>query len=117
LALLVIKHGIADLWLQSFHTKSYKINWLGGHRHYLEHSVLTLLIASWFLPLQYAVVACLLDYCCHWHVDWAKHHLLKRTQWTFETAPKFFFFVQSIDQILHYLTYWLIVILPYQFFF
>ena len=109
LALLMIKHAFADLYLQSFHNNINKIKYISNaHRHYAEHGILTFLILIWFLPPQYAFLIGVLDYVAHWHIDHLKSRLVQHFEIDRESAM--FWRVQAGDQALHYLTYYLCVV-------
>lgn len=108
LFLLIIKHAIADYFLQTYHRNIKKQRYFGnGHRHYAEHAVCTFLVAILFMPLPFAVLASLLDYVLHWHIDYIKTRLVGILGWG-RTEPRFWR-LQTLDQILHFSTYMLIV--------
>lgn len=110
LFLLVIKHAIADYFLQTYHQGIKKENYLGnGHRHYAEHAGCTFIVAVFFLSPVNAVLAALLDYVLHWHIDLGKTRTVKWLGWS-RTEPRFWR-LQTIDQILHFSTYMLIVVI------
>ena len=108
LALMLFKHAIADLWLQSIRTPNLKSNYFGGHWHYFDLGVLTLFVAIFLAPWQFAILVGCIDYFFHWHVDFLKHRLLKHYEVRSEDSPSLYWGVQAWDQILHYLTYVLI---------
>jgi hypothetical protein len=113
LTLLLIKHAFADLFLQTLRSGTDKTKYLGnGHRHYLEHGVGTLVICLFFVNPTSALLVSLLDYLIHWHVDFVKTHFVRRMKIAHGTAS--FFRIQTFDQIAHYLTYALIVLLIQQ---
>ena len=64
--------------------------------------------SSVFQYWQYAIAIGLFDYIAHWHID----HLKSRTQKKFniKSPEKAYWFLSSIDQGLHYLTYYLIIL-------
>lgn len=108
LFLLIIKHAIADYYLQTYHRNVHKQVYFGnGHRHYAEHSVCTFVVCLFFISPPMAVLAALLDYVCHWHIDWAKTSIVKKIKWQ-RNEPRFWR-IQTLDQILHFSTYFLIV--------
>jgi len=106
LFLLFCKHALCDLWLQSYHVHSHKHLYWGGHRHYAEHGVGTLLVCVLFVDPASALAAALFDYVCHWHIDHSK------TVWVrargYSRSSPVFWRVQSLDQMLHYATYFVI---------
>lgn len=110
LSLLLFKHAIADLGLQGY------IN--GNKQHYLSrklvihsahHGIGTLLVLFYFVGFELAFLLGILDMFLHWQIDFFKTrfviaHNLNNTQ-------RKFWWVQAVDQILHYSTYILIVAL------
>ena len=110
--LLLIKHCIADLWLQSlliYPQKKFKYTSLSAQIHYLQHGFGTLLVLLFFIPWPFALLFAFLDYIAHWHIDFLKTSTQKR----FNVAQhsKGYWFLCSIDQGLHYLTYYIIILL------
>jgi len=112
--LLLVKHAIADLWLQGrlnkpkFGSKDNLLTpklWL----HCLDHAVLTLIIALLFVGLLPALMFAVLDFVTHLIIDYAKNRYVSHTKLT--TKNHKFWKIQSVDQILHYTTYFVIVIL------
>ena len=109
LALLMIKHAVADLFLQSFHKDVNKLKYVSNaHRHYIEHGVLTAIVSAFFVAPQYALVAGFLDYIAHWHIDYSKSRLV--VHFGINRDSTTFWRVQAGDQALHYLTYYLICV-------
>jgi hypothetical protein len=109
--LLLIKHTICDLFLQSTRPPADKSKILGYglHRHCLDHAVATAIILLFFIEIQYALLFGLLDYIAHCTIDWLKHKILKK--YNVVKNGKMFWGLQSIDQSLHYITYFIIVIM------
>lgn len=109
--LFTLKHCIADVFLQTYHTGVNKEKYLGlgGHRHYIEHGVCTLFLLLFFIDPVFAVLFGLLDYIAHWHIDWCKTRLYKGWGWK-RHEPRFWR-LHTLDQILHFSTYGLIVYL------
>ena len=70
---LLVKHAIADLFLQSFRTPTDKSRWSnpGLHLHSLDHGILTtLILIAWpQVPFVYALGLGLLDYALHVVID------------------------------------------------
>ena len=115
LLLLLLKHAFADLFLQSFHRGINKEHYIGnGHRHYLEHGMLTIITLFLFVSPEFAFLAGTIDYLAHWHIDFLKHRIISY----FEVIRdgKVFWSIQAIDQCLHFCTYYLIVVLLVQFY-
>ena len=95
--LLFIKHAIFDLGLQPMGTGPYKLVYIGKAHlwHYGPHGLGTMLILALYTPLELAVLLGLLDYVLHWHTDFFKTHIRALDN--------------AVDQILHFLGYYLIV--------
>lgn len=117
LSLLLIKHTIVDLALQHYIKGQKKLQWLNplAHWHYAQHGIGTLIVT---LPLTgdllVAASVSLLDYLIHWHVDFCKSCVRQHYGW--EEQDLSFWVLQSVDQILHYLTYILFSLLVLQFY-
>jgi len=110
LFLLVIKHTFADLFLQTFNKNIDKTKYLGnGQIHYAQHSLLTFLITLNFTSVECALVVSLLDHLAHWHIDFWKSTCVKLLGIS-RSSPTFFR-VQTLDQVLHFSTYFAIVAL------
>ena len=109
--LLIVKHTIVDLGLQSqllWGRASEKGNYFGGHQHYLHHSVGSFLVFICFTDLHMTCVLSIIDYLAHWHIDFTKHNVnrylnvsRKDIMWWWTTVT---------DQLLHFLTYFLLVL-------
>lgn len=108
LSLLLVKHFIADFVIQfdymikekGFYGRS------GGVHHSFIHGFGTFLIFGWFLhPMAFwAGVA---DFLAHYHIDWAKMKITQSKSYT--ANDKQFWFWLGIDQMLHGLTYLILV--------
>ena len=108
LFLLVLKHPIADIYLQTYHSNVRKDHWLGnGHRHYLEHAVLTFFIMFCFSNILFALIIAALEYVLHWHIDWGKTSIAKFLKYTREDDK--FWRLHTLDQLLHFITYGFLV--------
>ena len=112
--LLLVKHAVADLWLQSrLDSSKYgdKKN-LTDRRlwvHSLDHAALTAVITLLFAGLWWAIIIAVLDFVLHSVIDWTKRvYILDRK---ITTKQNLFWKIQAVDQILHYTTYLIIVLL------
>ena len=115
LLLLLLKHAFADLFLQSFHKGINKEHYIGnGHRHYLEHGMLTIIVLFLFVSPEFAFLAGAIDYLAHWHIDFLKHRII--SYYEVIRDGKVFWTIQAIDQALHYCTYYAILVLLLLFF-
>ena len=109
LYLLLVKHIIVDLALQTHLGKRNKFDYFGnGHVHYLQHGAATFAVALCFLDVQTALLVSVFDYVAHWHIDWGKHHLND----LLKIAPRSlsWWWTNTLDQILHFTTYYVIVV-------
>jgi len=110
--LLLVKHAIADIGIQSMQGTLNKHNYRGkrAHLHYGTHGIGTALV---FLicgigPIT-ALIAGAIDWIAHWHIDYVKTSAIK--SWSVEKNTVKFWWITSIDQALHYLTYYMLIIL------
>ena len=104
--LLLVKHVIADLGLQSqFCPNLDKSYYFGnGHKHYLHHAACTFIATVLFLPLEVVIVITLIDYIAHWNIDFGKHQLNKFLGIVPRTNP--WWWTNALDQALHFATYY-----------
>lgn len=111
--LLCVKHFIADLYLQALYIKPSR-KWIyldiKAHKHALHHAVLTALVFMlcwgwWWL----AAVMFVVDYVTHWHVDWGKIRIARYLNWTEQSNARGYWFLQTTDQISHFVIYYLMV--------
>jgi hypothetical protein len=114
LAYLLIKHAVADFFLQTeFQWRNKGVyGHPGGLVHVAIHVVLTLPVFLILRPRTLAVAAVVLltEALVHYHIDWFKDHIVKRRQWT--TADNSYWRALGVDQLLHGLTYvWIVWLL------
>jgi hypothetical protein len=106
--LLGIKHFIADFVLQTNRMVEEKGIYLKAHGIY--HSAIqaagTFLALAWIHPAL-GLVFGIFDFLAHYHIDWAKMKINRHFGYT----PKDdrFWVLLGLDQLLHYLTYVLII--------
>ena len=112
MSLFVLKHFIVDFPLQTQWMVDEKGTYgrLGGILHSWLHGVATALVLIPFVPgneygMMLAVILGLLDGVIHYHVDWAKMNLWRN----FTINDRMYWTLLGIDQMLHYLTYLLII--------
>lgn len=107
---LLVKHAIIDVGVQKH------LGWMGKehywrkqpHLHYAGHGIGTMLV---LLPtgIVPAIIAGVLDWWCHWQIDFSKaklNNVLKIDQ-----SSNTYWWLLTIDQLLHYTTYLVIVVL------
>ena len=77
LFVLMCKHAVADLAIQSFRKPTTKRLYFnkGLHWHSLDHGILTFIVLLfWVSPIS-ALGYAMLDYVAHWHIDWTKSNI------------------------------------------
>ena len=111
LFMLVIKHALADLVLQSRLTTGDKSNLKSpkGYIHAADHSLLTFVVCIFFTGILNAILIALLDFVLHFLIDYIKTRSVRRFNVQVNTST--FWVVQGIDQIAHYSCYFLYVLL------
>lgn len=109
LILLMVKHAVADLLLQTVRPSCDKTDYLnkGLHWHAFDHGILTLLVLVHFVEWDIAIVLAMVDYFVHLHVDFIKSTICRRINIGREDNK--YWRIQTLDQIAHYLTYYGIV--------
>ena len=103
LLLLQVKHLIIDwIWQPAYEHQNKGIygHW-GGIRHALKHALGTAQCFIWFVPISSISLIFVIDFCVHYHIDWAKVNLSS----TFNTKDPQFWWLTGIDQFLHQITY------------
>lgn len=111
LLLLLLKHAVVDLALQGYISGT-KLEYFGRKLfiHSTQHGFGTLLVVTPFVQsFELAFVLGALDWILHWHIDYCKTQYLTRR--AISMHSRHFWWIQAVDQILHYLTYFLIVII------
>jgi len=113
LFLLMLKHSVADLLFQAMRPMPNKSNYLdkGLWLHALDHGVLTFFVMLLFVDYKWALAMAVLDMLLHANIDWAKTTIAKAKNWKRDTTV--FWKFQTLDQMLHYATYFLIVVVTY----
>jgi hypothetical protein len=111
--LFIVKHFVCDFPLQAFpymYRNKGTYGHPGGYLHAGVHAVGTFAIMAWFIAPVAAMIAAILDFWIHYHIDWAKMYINKKTGWKPDNSEKFWIAL-GVDQMLHYLTYVLIIFL------
>ena len=109
LTLLSLKHFIVDFPLQTPYQWMNKGTYghFGGIIHSAFHGLATALCIWWYAPLA-CIWLGLIDAVLHYHIDWAKMNINAKYQWKADTHPQFWTLL-GLDQLLHMLTYIMIV--------
>ena len=108
---LVIKLVLCDLGLQSqflWGKTQNKKYYFGCHLHYFHHGLGTLIVGLFFVDPLLALALSLVDYVAHWNIDYSKHRINKALCVTHKDLM--YWWIASIDQALHFLTYYLLVL-------
>lgn len=117
MSLFVVKHFVVDFPLQTTKMVAEKGNYgaAGGIEHSGLHGWATMILVMLFLsihrgwdPFHAGVMGMLvggLDFVLHYHIDWAKMNLGRGLT----VNDRQYWFLLGIDQMLHYLTYILII--------
>jgi Protein of unknown function (DUF3307) len=110
-AVLMIKHTLADFYLQTPYQYLNKGTYghPGGMIHAAIHVALTPLVYLVLVPgsLLLAGSIALGEFLVHYHVDWLKEQILRRNELTMQTPG--FWHALGTDQLIHGLTYLVIV--------
>jgi hypothetical protein len=106
LAVLLTKHFVFDFVAQSDWQLQHKDRYghPGGIVHAAAHaggSVAAVLLAR--PALEVGLIVLIGEAAFHYHVDWAKARILRRTAWSATDNP--FWVLLGADQLLHGLTY------------
>ena len=112
-AVLMLKHAVADFYLQSAYQYLNKGSYghPGGLLHSAIHIALTPIVYLVIAPasLLLALVIAISEFLLHYHIDWLKEQVTHRNGWT--AQDRGFWFALGTDQLVHGLTYLAIVAL------
>jgi hypothetical protein len=112
-AILLLKHAVADFYLQTAYQYSNKGKYghPGGIIHAGIHTALTPLVYLVLGPgsLLLAGGIALGEFLLHYHIDWLKEQVTHRNGWT--AQDRGFWYALGTDQFMHGLTYLAIVAL------
>ena len=112
ITLLMIKHIIADYFTQYSWMIKDKGTYgaMGGLAHSGWHGALTFMVlAICGVPTLFSIMLGLLDSVIHYHVDYVKSNFWKRKK--LGPADQMYWVTHGVDQLAHFLTYVLIVII------
>jgi hypothetical protein len=105
-AYLQFKHFLCDFPLQTTYELRNKGRYghLGGILHAGTHAIGSIPVFLFFpRPLGLAALIILGEFVLHYHIDWVKELLLRRSKWKF--ADFGFWELLGVDQFLHGITY------------
>lgn len=106
----MLKHAVADFYLQSAYQYLNKRRYghPGGIVHSAIHAALTPLVYLVIAPsllLAFGIAAS--EFLLHYHIDWLKEQITHRNGWT--AQDRGFWYALGADQLVHGLTYLVIV--------
>jgi hypothetical protein len=111
IGVLMLKHTVADFFLQTPFQYCNKgiYGHPGGFLHAGIHVALTPLVYLVIAPASLLLAASIAlgEFVVHYHIDWAKEQFTRRNGYTPQTGG--FWHALGIDQLLHGLTYLVIV--------
>jgi hypothetical protein len=110
LAFFGIKHFVVDFPLQGSYQWMNKGTYghPGGLLHAALHGIGTVAALWLFADLPWIFLMAVFDVIVHYHIDWAKMNLNARYSWKPNEHPQFWWLL-GFDQLLHWLTYCLII--------
>ena len=110
-AVLMVKHAVADFYLQTPYQYLNKGTYghPGGLLHSAIHVALTPLVYLVLVPgsLLIAGAIALGEFDAHYHIDWLKEQIVRRNGMTMQDPG--FWHALGTDQLVHGLTYLVIV--------
>ena len=110
-AVLMAKHALADFYLQTPYQYLHKGTYghSGGFLHAAIHVALTPLVYLVLVPGSLLLVGAIAlgEFLVHYHVDWLKEQFVRQNDLT--TQSPGFWHALGTDQLIHGLTYLLIV--------
>lgn len=80
---------------------------MSAHQHYFQHGIGTAMVLVFFISWPMAIIFGIADYIAHWNIDYSKAKV--KDHFGVNAPEKGYWFLSSIDQGLHYLTYYVIV--------
>ena len=107
---LQIKHFVCDFVLQRPYQYLNKGTYghPGGIVHAGLHALATCPVFAVITPsFRLAAAIVVVEFIVHYHIDWSKEQMMKRTGWQTENAG--YWTALGVDQLLHQLTYLVIV--------
>lgn len=108
---LFIKHFICDFPLQMFpwiYQNKGRYLHPAGIVHAGIHGIGTLIVLSFFIDIKTSITLAIIDILLHYHIDWAKMNLSRH----YDLKPnnsEWFWVLLGLDQLLHHLTYFVII--------
>jgi hypothetical protein len=109
---LIVKHAIVDVGIQRHlgYQKKHIYFSPRAQLHYLGHGIGTFLVLC-LGGIYIALIAGIIDYIAHWHIDCTKTRINNRFE--LAQADLGYWWLLTVDQLLHYSTYFLIIYFLY----
>jgi len=104
---LMLKHTLADYFLQKPWKDKGIYGSIGGIQHAIIHAFGTLLVLYLFVNPAWAVLIGIFDGIIHYHIDWAKNQA--KAKYKLDRTQTLYWGLHGVDQYLHFLTYILII--------
>lgn len=106
----IVKHFVCDFPLQK--SRHFMNKGTYGHWGGIEHALIHALPTGFFLlglthDINLSIQLAFFEFLIHYHVDWFKMWWNAKKKYT--PADSMFWIWLGIDQMVHYLTYWLII--------
>jgi hypothetical protein len=110
LTFFALKHFVVDFILQRKYQYSNKGTYghPGGILHAGLHGLGTVATLWIFADPVWCIMMALFDSVAHYHIDWAKTNLNAKMGWSANTHEEFWWLL-GLDQLLHSLTYIVII--------
>lgn len=112
---LFVKHFICDFPLQAsawIYRNKGTYGHLGGLTHAAIHGVGSLAVLFFWLGTNAWLYAAA-DMLIHYHIDWAKMNVSKKLNLNADNS-QWFWILLGFDQLLHHLTYFLLVAIAFR---
>lgn len=113
LFLLLIKHSVCDLALQSRFVNKQgdkkNLTDIKGYLHAGDHAIGTFVVALLFVGILPALGIAIADFVLHFIIDYTKRRYTLAKN--LKQSNSKFWYIQSIDQIAHYGCYFIFVII------
>jgi hypothetical protein len=107
---LMLKHTLADYFLnRKYMGKDKHLYLKGGKLHSFTHFYTCLFTLLFFVEPDIAVACALIDGLAHYHIDWTKSKIIQKYKLFYNGVT--LRTLIGVDQLLHFLTYILIVAL------
>tara|TARA_B100001057_G_scaffold435739_1_gene466286 strand:+ start:341 stop:712 length:372 start_codon:yes stop_codon:yes gene_type:complete len=109
---LLVKHALADLFLQSFRPPGNKAPLFSKSNmlHSGDHGILTMFVFILFgYTYIWSIILGFIDFILHYTIDMSKTRFVRYMEW--DRDGPLFWRLQAFDQIAHYATYILLIVL------